>query len=300
MKKTLAIFVVLAVMLSFSACKGDGQVNTTVPTESGTVAPPANPTIRLSTTTFCQRFGITFLLPKEYFEKETGYKVEITSNGTGAAIALGKSGDCDLLLVHAKASEEEFISKGYGIERIPFMYNFFILAGPKDDPAKISDCENATQAFKLIAQKAKTSFVSRGDDSGTHKAELKIWTAAELTPDAKTDKWYISVGSGMGDTLNKANELSGYVLTDKATFLSNSANLKNLKILLEKGDDMKNTYSLIAVNSDKHTGINKEGANALIDWMTKQSTLDLIAKYGVDTYGQQLFFVEKASASTTE
>ncbi len=299
MKKILAILVVLAMVLSFSACMGDGQANTTAPTESTTVAPPANPKIRLSTTTSVNDSGLLPYL-MAYFEKETGYKVEITSNGTGAAIALGKTGDCDLLLVHAKASEEEFISQGYGVKRIPFMYNFFVLAGPTADPAKISTCENAAQAFKLIAEKAATPFVSRGDDSGTNKAELKIWEAAGLTPAAKTDKWYISVGSGMGDTLNKANELSGYVLTDKATFLANAANLKNLKILLEKGDDMKNTYSLIAVNPDKVTGINTEGANALIDWMTKQSTLNLIAKFGVDTYGQQLFFIETtASASTT-
>lgn len=296
MKKTLAIFLVLAVLLSFAACGGKGSGDNSA--ESQTVKPPENPKIRLSTTTSVNDSGLLPYL-MEYFEKETGYKVEITSNGTGAAIALGESGDCDLLLVHAKASEEEFIEKGFGVKRIPFMYNFFVVAGPESDPAKIASCENAEEAFKLIAQKKDTPFVSRGDDSGTHKAELKIWTAAKITPDAAKDKWYINVGSGMGDTLNKANELSGYVLTDKGTFLSNAANLKNIKILLEKGDDMKNTYSLIAVNPEKHTGLNTVGANALIEWMTKKSTLELIDKFGIDKFGQQLFYIMETTASVT-
>ena len=296
MKKTLAIFLVIAVLLSFAACGGNGSGDSS--TENQTVKPPENPKIRLSTTTSVNDSGLLPYL-MEHFEKETGYKVEITSNGTGAAIALGESGDCDLLLVHSKAAEEEFITKGFGVKRIPFMYNFFVMAGPESDPAEIAECENATEAFKLIAEKKETSFVSRGDDSGTHKAELKIWTAAGITPNASKDKWYINVGSGMGDTLNKANELSCYVLTDKGTFLSNAANLKNIKILLEKGDDMKNTYSLIAVNPEKHTGLNTVGANALIDWMTKASSLELIDNYGADMNGEQVFYIIETTVPTS-
>ncbi|HZK20747.1 MAG TPA: substrate-binding domain-containing protein [Oscillospiraceae bacterium] len=294
MKKVLAILLAIVVLLSFAACGVNGSEEST----STTVNPPENPTIRLSTTTSVNDSGLLPYL-MEHFEKETGYKVEITSNGTGAAIALGESGDCDLLLVHSKAAEEEFISKGFGLERIPFMYNFFVMAGPENDPAKIAACENAAEAFALIAEKKETPFVSRGDDSGTHKAELKIWAAAETTPNAAKDNWYIDVGSGMGDTLNKANELSAYVLTDKGTFLSMAANLKNIKLLLEKGDDMMNTYSLIAVNPEKHTGLNTEGASVLIKWMTKASTLELIDKYGAEKYGQQLFYVIETTTDNT-
>lgn len=286
MRKTRILAVLLAVVMLFSlaACTLGGEKETT----KAPVSTPANPKIRVSTTTSVNDSGLLpYLQP--YFEQETGYKLEITSNGTGAALKLGETGDCDVLLVHAKASEEEFVANGYGVERIPFMYNYFVLVGAANDPAAIKDCANATEAFKKISA-AKSEFVSRGDDSGTHKAELKIWKAAELSPGEK-DTWYISAGTGMGATLTQANERKAYCLTDKGTFLSNKANLTDLSILLEKGDDMKNTYSLIAVNHDKNEGINTDGANAFIQWMTKASTLELIKAYGVDTYGQALFYI---------
>jgi len=170
------------------------------------------------------------------------------------------------------------------------MYNFFVIAGPAADPAGIAASNSAADAFKKIAAN-KSEFISRGDESGTHKAELKIWTAAGVTPTAAADKWYISAGKGMGDCLTMASERIAYVLTDKATFLSMKANLE-LSIVLDKGDDMKNTYSLIACNPDKNTGLNTEGAQAFITWMTKQDTLDKIADYGMAEYGEGLFFVD--------
>lgn len=269
MKKLLAILLVAVMLLSFAACGG---------TE--------NKVIRMSTTTSVNDSGLLgYLLP--YFEEATGYTVEVQSAGTGAAIQKAKDGNADLILVHAKASEEEFINEGYGVERIPFMYNYFVVVGPEADPAAIKDSENAAAAFAKIAD-AETKFVSRGDDSGTHKAELKIW--GEAAPNPETDTWYINAGKGMGECLTMASEQSAYCLTDKATFLSNAKSL-DLEIVLAEGEDMKNTYSLIECNPEKLEGVNTEGAKALIEWMTGEEASALIAKYGEAEYGSALFYL---------
>lgn len=184
--------------------------------EEAPATEPENAVIRISTTTSVNDSGLLpYLLPT--FEAKTGYTVEIQSAGTGAAIQKAKDGNADLILVHAKASEEEFVSEGYGVERIPFMYNYFVIVGPAGDPAGIANCENAAEAFAKIAEN-KSTFISRGDDSGTHKAELKIW--GENVPDAQADTWYVSAGQGMGACLTMAKEQGAYCLTDKATFLS--------------------------------------------------------------------------------
>ena len=182
------------------------------------VAPTAsdNKVIRISTTTSVNDSGLLpYLIPT--FESKTGYTVEVQSAGTGAAIQKAKDGNADLILVHAKASEEEFVNEGYGVERIPFMYNYFVIVGPESDPAGIRDCANAAAAFAKIAE-SKSTFISRGDDSGTHKAELKIW--GENVHNAENDTWYISAGQGMGACISMAKQMNGYCLTDKATFLS--------------------------------------------------------------------------------
>lgn len=248
---------------------------------------PENPVIRLSTTTSVNDSGLLpYLQP--YFEKATGYKLEITSAGTGAAIEKGRTGDADCLLVHAKASEETFIEEGFSKERIPFMYNYFVIVGPADDPAGVANCANATEAFKAIAA-GGYPFISRGDDSGTHKAELKIWKAAELEPNGEKDEWYVSAGAGMGACLNMASEQQAYVLTDKATYLSHELR-DTMKILLEKSDEMKNTYSMLAISTDKWPDTNIDGANAFIDWMQSDEATALIDAYGVEAYGEALFF----------
>lgn len=287
--KTKTLGIALSVLLVFTCLAGCAQKTDDMTTTAPATTAPANPVLRCSTTTSVNDSGLMEYL-EPLFEAETGYDLQITSNGTGAAIALGESGDADVLLVHAKASEEDFIAKGFGLERIPFMYNFFVIAGPAADPAGIAASASAADAFKKIAAN-KSEFISRGDESGTHKAELKIWTAAGVAPTAAADKWYISAGKGMGDCLTMASEREAYVLTDKATFLSMKANLE-LSIVLDKGDDMKNTYSLIACNPEKNTGLNTEGAQAFITWMTKQDTLDKIADYGMAEYGEGLFFVD--------
>ena len=282
MKKLLAVLLALTMLFAFAAC---GGTNTT----DGNVTPdnvPANPAIRMSTTTSVNDSGLLpYLLP--VFEEATGYKVEVQSAGTGAAIQKAVDGNADLILVHSKASEETFVADGYGVERIPFMYNYFVVVGPAADPAGIKGSANAAEAFAKIAD-AEAKFISRGDESGTHKAELKIW--GDATPDAETNAWYISAGQGMGACLTMASEQGAYCLTDKATFLSNKADL-DLEIILAEGDDMKNTYSVIECNPEKLDGINTEGAKALIEWLTGDEASALIAKYGEEQYGAALFYL---------
>ena len=272
MKKLLAVLLALSMIFALAACTGAGENE--------------NKVIRMSTTTSVNDSGLLpYLLP--VFEKETGYTVEVQSAGTGAAIQKAVDGNADLILVHSKASEETFVNDGYGVERIPFMYNYFVVVGPADDPAGIKDSVNAADAFGKIAE-AKADFISRGDDSGTHKAELKIW--GEAVPDAETDTWYVNAGQGMGACLTMASEKGAYCLTDKATFLSNKADL-DLEIILSEGDDMKNTYSLIECNPEKLDGINTEGAKALIEWLTGEEASSLITKYGEEEYGSALFYL---------
>ncbi len=291
MKKSLALIcaslVTVALAVFLAGCSSAAKDEQPAGSSSGTTATaPENPTIRLSTTTSVNDSGLLpFLQP--FFEEETGYTLEITSAGTGAAIKKGETGDADLLLVHAKASEEEFIAKGYGVERIPFMYNYFVIVGPADDPAGVSGCATAAEAFAKIAA-SEQPFVSRGDDSGTNKKELQIWADAGIDPSGSA--WYANAGAGMGATLTMAAEQSAYTLTDKGTFLSHAAK-DSLSIVLSESDDMKNTYSLIAVSPDKWPDVNAEGANAFITWMTSSKAFDLIAQYGEQEYGEPLFYV---------
>ena len=253
---------------------------------SSAATAPSSDVLRISTTTSVNDSGLLpYLQP--YFEEDTGLKMEVTSAGTGAAIKKGETGDADALLVHAKASEEEFVNAGFGVERVPFMYNFFVIVGPENDPAGVANCKTAADAFKAIADSGQ-KFVSRGDDSGTNKKELQIWEAAGVTPEGQD--WYVNAGQGMGATLTQAAELQGYTLSDKGTFLSNDAK-NSLKILLGESDDMKNTYSMIAISPEKWPDTNIEGANAFIEWMTGDKASELIAKYGEEEYGEPLFYL---------
>ncbi|MBR3182067.1 MAG: substrate-binding domain-containing protein [Eggerthellaceae bacterium] len=292
-----AVFAAMFALFMVACSSGSGSASSasaSASSESASASSSAaieNPVIRISTTTSVNDSGLLpYLQP--YFEEATGYQWEVTSAGTGAAIKKGETGDADALLVHAKASEEEFIESGYGIERIPFMYNYFVIVGPADDPAGIKDCATAAEAFKKIADSGAT-FVSRGDDSGTNKKELQIWEAAGVTPEGD---WYVNAGAGMGATLTQAAERQGYTLSDKGTFLSNDAK-DQLQILLGESDDMKNTYSMIAINPEKWPDTNIAGANAFIEWMTGEQAAQLIAEYGVAEYGEPLFFLIEASDS---
>lgn len=239
----------------------------------------------LSTTTSTENSGLLgHILP--VFEEETGIKVDVVAVGTGEALQMGKDGDADILLVHAKESEEEFVAEGHGLERHDVMYNDFILVGPEDDPLDLKENfpEDILGGLKSIAEKEAT-FISRGDDSGTHKRELAIWEEAEIEPEGE---WYYSAGAGMGDVLTMANEKQAYTLTDRGTYLSMKDTL-DLEIIIEGDDRLFNQYGIIPVNPGKSEHINVEGAKKLMDWFLSEGTQELIGQFGVEEFGQPLF-----------
>ena len=252
-------------------------------TTFGCTQEPENKVIRMSTTTSVNDSGLMAYLQPE-FEKATGYALEITSAGTGAAIEKGRMGDADILLVHSKSAEEEFIAEGFDEVRLPFMYNFFVVVGPADDPAGVAGSATAAEAFKKIAESG-SHFISRGDESGTNNKENAIWKSIEIDPTGQ--EWYDSVGQGMGQTLTIADEKQAYTLSDKATFLAHE---DNLSMLLEETDDMKNTYSMIIISAKRFAESNVAGAQAFVDWIKTDQARKMIAEFGVAEYGEPLFF----------
>ena len=252
-------------------------------TTFGCTQEPENKVIRMSTTTSVNDSGLMAYLQPE-FEKATGYTLEITSAGTGAAIEKGRMGDADILLVHSKSAEEEFIAEGFEEVRLPFMYNFFVIVGPAGDPAGVAGSATAAEAFKKIADSGSL-FISRGDESGTNNKENAIWKSIEFDPTGQ--EWYNSVGQGMGQTLTIADEKQAYTLSDKATFLAHE---DNLSMLLEETDDMKNTYSMIIISAKRFAESNVAGAQAFVDWIKTDQARKMIAEFGVAEYGEPLFF----------
>ncbi|MDF2788888.1 MAG: ABC-type tungstate transport system, permease component [Neobacillus sp.] len=247
--------------------------------------PKAEPTeLILATTTSTQDSGLLdVLLP--IFEEENNVKVKTIAVGTGQALEMGTKGEADVLLVHAPKSEEELVTSGDAVHRKRVMYNDFILVGPKDNPADVSG-EDINAAFKTISE-VKANFVTRGDDSGTHKKELGIWTATGIQPAGDT---YISTGQGMGASLQIANEKNGYILTDRATWLAQEKNLTNLKIFVEGGKDLMNIYHVMQVNPEKHSMVNSGDAEKFVEFMVSSETQDVIESFGKEDYGQSLFF----------
>ena len=244
--------------------------------------------VRLTTTTSVNDSGLMEYL-REGLKEDTGLEMEIVSKGTGAAIEDAKQGNADVILVHSKSAEEEFVEEGYGIERKPFMYNYFVIVGPKNDPAGIKG-KDAEEAFKLI-EESKSAFISRGDDSGTHKKEIKIWESAGVDiNELEKNENYSSLGDGMGATLTFASENDAYTLTDLATFLSMNNDL-DLDVLVDQSESLKNVYSVIVVNPEKVDGTNIKNANKFQEWMLGDKAKELISEYGVEEYGQQLFFI---------
>ncbi len=254
-------------------------------TVSGDIAKTnSNKNIILSTTTSTQDSGLLdYLLP--VFEKETGYNVKVVSVGTGKAIQMGKDGEADVLLVHAKADETAFMASGDGMYRSDVMYNDFILVGPAKDPAGVkSTAKDILGSLKAI-DKAQSKFVSRGDDSGTDKLEKKLWKEVSITPNSK---YYVSAGQGMGAVLTMANEMQAYTLTDRATYLSMKDKL-DLVVLCEGDSKLFNQYGVLVVNPTKNDSINVKGAVDFANWIISEKTQDLISKFGVDKYGKALF-----------
>jgi tungstate transport system substrate-binding protein len=245
---------------------------------------PANPEIILATTTSTRDSGVLDeLLP--IFQEQTGYNVKMVAVGTGAALAMGEEGNADVLLVHAPAAEKELMAKGFGIERYLVMHNDFVIVGPADDPAGIKGTGLTTDAFSKIANHG-SPFISRGDDSGTHKMELSLWGKAGKEP---SGDWYVQSGQGMGDTLRIASEKFGYTLTDRATYLATKDTLE-LEILLEGDKVLLNIYHVIVVNPEKWPKVNVEGAQAFAEFLVSEETQKFIEEFGVAQYGQPLFF----------
>ena len=249
-------------------------------------AAPSNPNLILATTTSTQDSGLLdTLIP--LFETESAYTVQTVAVGSGQAMQMGEEGNADVLLVHSPAAEKEFMTNGWGKDRALVMHNDFVIVGPADDPAKTKG-SSAMDAFKAIAA-AESSFVARGDESGTSTKELGIWKKAELDPAGTKPAWYIESGQGMGATLTIASEKGGYTLTDRATYLANKDNLQ-LDILVEGDNSLLNVYHVITVNNEKWPKVNYEGAMAFLEFMTASSVQEVIGKFGVDKYGQPLFY----------
>jgi len=238
--------------------------------------------LRLSTTTSTENSGLLgYLLPA--FEAKTGIKVNVISVGTGKALELGKNGDVDVTLVHARQLEDKFVAEGWGIDRHDVMYNDFIVAGPTSDPAGVQGSHDVIAAFRKIAA-ANVKFISRGDNSGTDVMEKGYWQQAGTRPAGGN---YVSAGLGMGEVLNMAAEMGAYTLTDRATYGAYKART-GLAILVEGDKRMFNPYGIIAINPAKHKGINYKGAKALIDWITSPEGQAKIASFR--PAGEQLFF----------
>lgn len=239
--------------------------------------------MKLAVTTSFENSGLSeILLPA--IKEDTGIDVQLIVVGTGQALRLGEAGDVDAILVHSKAAEEAFVAEGYGTHRREIMYNDFILIGPKDDPAGIATAQTATQALQKIAA-AEPAFVSRGDDSGTHKIELALWQGAGLDA-AGFEGWYNAVGAGMGAALNTAAGLDAYILADRASWL-NFGNKGDLALLFAGDPALFNQYAYLPVNPEKHAHVRNDLALKLEDWLTGPRSIELISSYSIN--GETLF-----------
>lgn len=266
-RKTLIILAVILLFTAFVSCQKTSN----------------NKNLILATTTSTRDSGLLdYILPK--FQEKYGYKVDVVAVGTGQALKLGMDGNADVLLVHAKADEEKFVQEGHGLKRYDVMYNDFVILGPSDDKANIKSEKDAASALKKISE-SKSNFVSRGDDSGTHKLEKKLWKKNSIEP---SGNWYLSIGRGMSETLLMASENKAYTISDRATYLAMKDKLE-LKVLLENKNDLINQYGVIAVNPNKSNKINAKVAQDFIEWILSEETQKLIGEYGKDKYGQSLF-----------
>ncbi len=245
----------------------------------------ADKSIVLQSTTSTANSGLyDAILPS--FTDKTGIQVHVVAVGTGQAIKNAMNGDGDVLLVHAKPAEEEFVADGYGMERFDVMYNDFVIVGPPADPAKIARGRDAAAAFQRIAE-TQSAFASRGDNSGTHKKEMALWQAAGVDPTADSGSWYRETGSGMGATLNAAVGMGAYAITDRGTWIS-FKNKGGYQILVQGDDNLFNQYGIILVNPEKHPQVKADEGQALIRWILSDEGQNAIAGYRL--HGEQLFF----------
>lgn len=291
MKRTIKLILILGMVLTLllTACaQATPEPATSEPASpAATTAPepPANPALILATTTSTQDSGLLdVLIPM--FESQTGYTVQTVAVGTGAALKMAEEGNADVLLVHAPASEKALMEAGWGKDRFLIMHNDFVIVGPANDPAGIKGMPTAVEAFQMVAD-AGANFITRGDDSGTNKMEISLWGKTSSDPTGQA--WYIDSGQGMGATLTIASEKQAYTLTDRATFLANKENL-DLEILVEGDAALLNVYHVITVNPEKWPNANYDGAIAFANFMIDPATQAVIGEFGVDKFGQPLFF----------
>jgi tungstate transport system substrate-binding protein len=241
--------------------------------------------IVVASTTSTEQSGLFgHILP--IFEKKTGIQVRVVALGTGQALDQARRGDADVVFVHDKPAEEKFVAEGYGVKRQEVMYNDFILVGPKSDPAKVAGGKDITEALKKV-EAAKATFVSRGDKSGTHSAELRFWKTAGIDLEKSKGSWYRDTGSGMGPALNSAASMNAYILADRGTWLS-FKNRGELAVLVEGDPRLFNQYGVILVNPAKHPQVKKEAGRQFIDWIVSPEGQKAIADYRIE--GKQLFF----------
>lgn len=278
----ISVLAALAAVL-LAACAPAAPVEAPVVEEPAAEAPAATELI-LATTTSTRDSGLLDeLLP--IFQEETGYEVKMVAVGTGAALAMGEEGNADVLLVHAPASEMVLVEKGVSARRDLIMHNDFVIVGPPDDPAGIKGMASSAEALTKIAE-SEAVFVSRGDDSGTHKKEISLWEAAGVTPGGE---WFFETGQGMGDSLLVASEKMGYILTDRATYLAQKENLE-LEIFVEGDPVLLNIYHVMVVNPEMWPKVNVDGANAFADFLISDEVQAMIGEFGVAEFGQPLFF----------
>lgn len=284
-KKYAISIIVLLLIFAVGILAGCGAK----PAQQPTAPQPAVKDLILATTTSTQDSGLLDVL-KPIFEQKTGYNLKIISVGSGAALEMGNKGEADVLLVHSPAAEKALVDSGVCINYQLVMHNDFIVVGPTNDPAAIKGSTSIDAFKKIAAQKA--IFVSRGDKSGTNTKELAIWKTAGITPEGS---WYLISGTGMGATLNIANEKQGYTLADRATYLAQKSNFK-LDILSEGDKDLLNIYHVMQVSPEKFSKVNKDGAKAFVDFMIAPETQKTIGEFGKDKYGQSLFIPDAGKA----
>jgi len=275
------VFLAFALVFSLAGCAAEEPAEEPAAEDPIAEEPIATTDLILASTTSTQDSGLFDVLIPAFEEAHPEYKVNVIAKGTGEALELGQNKDADVLLVHAKAKEEAFVADGYGTKRADVMYNDFIIVGPAADPAGVKGVATAAEALKKISD-AGAAFISRGDDSGTHTAEKKLWEGAGVTP---AGSWYNSAGKGMGDVLTMASELAGYTLTDRATYLSMKNELQ-LEIVCEGDTALFNQYGVIPVTD----ATNMEGAQAFADWIVSDEAQKVIGEYGVEEFGAPLFF----------
>jgi tungstate transport system substrate-binding protein len=250
--------------------------------------PDSKNTLLLATTTSTANSGLLYeILPD--FEDEFDVNVKVIPVGTGQALEMGKRGDVDILMVHIPEREQEFVNQGYGTQRYPVCYNYFVIVGPSNDPENLKNAPNSSEAMRMVFE-GEFKFVSRGDESGTHIKEQALWAAAgfdyESEIDTPDNDWYYSVSAGMGDTLIRANELRAYTLSDEGTFWAFEGGL-DLEIVLREDPNLLNQYSVIPIDSDKHSHVNSDLSLKFVEWITSQDTQDKIANF--EKNGHHLF-----------